>query len=54
MAEYKIEDKEYNNKICEPLVPYEASAVSIDPAKLYTYADYLTWTDNIRHIKLWK
>ena len=33
------------NIICEPLVPYGAQVVSLDPDKRYTYADYLTWAD---------
>ena len=31
--------------ICEPLVPYGTPEIYLDPAKRYTYADYLTWTD---------
>ena len=42
---YKI-DNEPSCLVCEPPVQYGTPSVSIDTH--YTYADYLTWTDNIR------
>ena len=33
--------------VCEPLAAYGPEVV-FDPAQRYTYADYLTWTDNKR------
>ena len=44
---YNIEDQQ-SGIVCEPLVPYGMPVISLDPAVRYTYADYLTWTDNIR------
>ena len=34
--------------VCEPLAAYGMSEIHLDPAKRYTYADYLTWADNKR------
>ena len=42
---YKI-DEQPCDKVCEPPTPYGIPAISFDTR--YTYADYLTWTDNVR------
>ena len=42
---YKIEDRP-GDIVCEPLVSY--SAITLDPAQRYSYADYLTWADDKR------
>jgi len=44
---YRIDEPE-GNIVCEPLVQYGMPTIILDPAKRYTYADYLTWTDHIR------
>ena len=43
---YKTDDKPTGNIIYEPLVKYDA--INLDPAKRYSYADYLTWADDKR------
>ena len=40
--------KEYKQEIIVPLVAGEPDAVYINPSKRYSYADYLTWTDDTR------
>ena len=46
ISEYQTEGKPPDNIICEPLVKYDA--IVLDPAKRYSYADYLTWIDDKR------
>ena len=43
---YKKDEKPAGDIICEPLVKYET--LVLDPAKRYSYADYLTWVDDKR------
>ena len=43
---YKKEKNPTGDIICEPLVKYET--IVLDPAKRYSYADYLTWVDDKR------
>ena len=43
---YNIGDQSAGNIICEPLVQY--GAINLDPARRYSYADYLTWADDKR------
>jgi len=43
---YKTDDQQAGNIVCEPLVKYET--IVLDPAKRYSYADYLTWVDDKR------
>jgi len=43
---YKYDEKPEGNIICEPLVKY--GTLVLDPAKRYSYADYLTWVDDKR------
>ena len=43
---YKQGEKPAGDIICEPLVKYET--LVLDPAKRYSYADYLTWVDDKR------
>ena len=43
---YKKEDRQTDDIVCEPLVQY--GAIHFDPAKRYSYADYLTWADDKR------
>ena len=43
---YKTDDQPAGDIICEPLVHY--GAINLDPAKRYSYADYLTWADDKR------
>ena len=43
-----IIEKEEDNILSEPEILYNATAISLDLTKRYTYADYLTWTDNVR------
>jgi Uma2 family endonuclease len=42
------EDDQPSDMVCEPPATYGTSAIFLDPAKRYTYADYLTWADDIR------
>ena len=35
-------------KLADPSVPYSLSDLYSDPLTRYSYADYLTWTDNVR------
>ena len=42
------ENNQPDNKISDPSVSYTLNGLSLDPNKLYTYADYLNWFDNIR------
>ena len=44
---YKVDDQP-GDIICEPLAVYGMPEIHLDPAKRYTYADYLTWADNKR------
>ena len=43
---YKTNDQPTGDIVCEPLVQY--GAISLDSAKRYSYADYLTWADDKR------
>ena len=43
----KVDDR-LGDIVCEPLAFYGMSEIILDPAKQYTYAEYLTWTDNKR------
>ena len=43
---YKTDDKPAGDIVCEPLVKYDP--IILDPAKRYSYADYLTWVDDKR------
>ena len=43
---YKTDDKLAGDIVCEPLVKYDP--IILDPAKRYSYADYLTWADDKR------
>jgi len=42
------ENEQPEHVVCEPEAAYGAPESYPDPAVRYTYADYLTWTDNIR------
>ena len=45
---YKENDQS-GDILCEPSVPYGMPEILyLDPTKRYSYADYLTWMDNIR------
>ena len=50
---YKKDEKQAGDIICEPLVKYET--IALDPAKRYSYADYLTWVDDKRRelLNIW-
>ena len=43
---YNLDDQPADSIICEPLVQY--GAINLDPAKRYSYADYLMWVDDKR------
>ena len=45
--EYKIVEIE-GGRVSEPIPLYGSAAITLDPLKRYTYADYLKWTDNLR------
>ena len=44
----KKKTKEYKQEIIKPLVVGEPDAVYLNLSKRYSYADYLTWTDDVR------
>ena len=45
---YNIEDKRPESIVSEPEVLYNVPETQLDFLKQYTYADYLTWADNVR------
>ena len=45
--EYEIVELD-GGKVSEPIPLYGRAAMTLDPLKRYTYADYLKWTDNLR------
>ena len=42
------ENNQTDNRVGEPSVSYSIPELFFDSARRYSYADYLTWTDNIR------
>ena len=45
---YRKDEKPTGDIICEPLVKFKYETLVLDPAKRYSYADYLTWVDDKR------